>query len=277
MNKTKHYYIINSKDKTIGETDNEFSVKPHQFNKITSFDVKEIVIPHSYYNINSTNNQINIFKVGDTMNRLAFIPFGNYTVNTLASSLKTVLDALPGPSCTWTITFNTTTNKYTIASTINTTIRGGEALTSIYKIIGFPLTDTDPGQLHIGTDIVNLSYTNHIKVYSSQLTKFDTRVRTSGNDETDLLCYLPVHNTTFGQFIRWHPRDLRFDYHPKSEDRIDITFRDEQDNLLGGSNGLNGQIAYIKLQYHTNSSNDYRKFNRYDHMDINDGAGDYYN
>lgn len=277
MNKTKHYYIINSSHKSQVENDNEFSVKPHQFNKINSFTIKEILIPHTYYNINSTNNQINIFKAGDTLNRLATLTNGNYTVTTLAAELKSKLDALAGPPCTWTIQFNSTTAKFTFLSSVDTVIRGGSALTSIFKIIGFSLNDTASSQSHTGDNIANLSYTNHIKVYSDQLTKFDTRIRTSGNDESGLLCYIPVHGTTFGQFIRWKPRDLRFDYHPKAEERIDITLRDERDNLLGGSNGLNDQIMYIKLQYHSNSSNDHRKFNRYDSMDINVGGGDYYN
>lgn len=277
MDKTKHYYIINSKHKTSGESDNNFSTKPHEFNKITSFSIKEVLIPHTYYNINSTNNQINIFKNGDTLNRLATLTVGNYTITTLLPELKSKLDALAGPVCTFTITLNNTTNKLTIASSINTIIRGGNALTTLYNIIGFPISDTTSSNSHTGVSVINLSYTNHIKIYSNQLTKYDSRIRTSGNDENDLLCYIPVHNTTFGQFIRWKPKDMLFDYHPHAENRIDIVLKDENDNLLGGDTALNNQSIYMKLQYHSVSNNDFRKQNRFDPTAIIDGGGDYYN
>jgi len=72
--------------------------------------VVHAVIPHSFYNVNETNNKLNYF-LNDfpfIFNYSVTIPPANYNINTLISTITSLLE--PG----FTITYNSNTNKITM-------------------------------------------------------------------------------------------------------------------------------------------------------------------
>lgn len=62
-------------------------------------------LPYSFYQINATNNKINVYFGGTTVSY--YFPYGNYSVNSFISQWATTIGA------SYTITFNSITNKFT--------------------------------------------------------------------------------------------------------------------------------------------------------------------
>ncbi len=251
---TKHYYKINSKDK-LSQTDNStsFRIRNHKFNKVISFSIKDILIPYTFYPINSTNNELKIIRTGNPAIVTITIPPGNYTLSRFLVAFKIALD-LPG-TFTYTITAGDTNNKLTITQNASTfTILSSGSLN---RIIGFSTTENlssvNPA---IAPNVYNLSGINNIYIFSNELTKFDTRVRTSGPSDSGLLLAVDISNSSFGQNIYQHFEHMSFDYHSHSESDIDIELKDYYGNYLGGNTALNGQDISLNLQFHTLSSND---------------------
>lgn len=262
-NKTNHFYIINSNDRLSSESDINFTCKPHRFNHTSAFGIKEVLIPHTFYNVNSNNNTLIIRKNGDTQDRNVTVTPGNYNLTNFIVALKAAMDASGGPAQTYTITSSDITAKITIAQNNSSFIIRKES--SIYYLLGSSnLVDTSDSISHTMVNVYDLGYTNYVKIYSTQLTKYNTRVVSSGNDSNSLLCIVPVYNSVFGQNISWKPKALYLDYHSHSEDRIDISLFDMHNQPLGGNTGLNNKALYIKLNFLSNSLNDERLVNRYD-------------
>ena len=249
---TNHYYLINSKDaNTPTESKNDIIIKPHNFDRVTSFKIKKIIVPYTFYTINSNNNVLTIFKNGDTVDRSITITNGDYSLAQFITELKTKLDALAGPPQTYTITDNDVTHKLTIAQNSSTFIIRGKS-SSLNRVMGFTNVDTSNAISHTASNIYNLSGTHFIKVHSNQLTKYDTKIRTSGAGGNDLLLTIPLSKYQFGDLVYYEPKnDYLFDYHSHAESNIDIILRDDENKLLGGSNGLNGQNYIIDLQFQT--------------------------
>lgn len=75
--------------------------------------VRNAVLPYSWYVVNSTNNKLDL-TIDGTSYTINF-PLGNYNVNTLATQLKSLIDALQtqhGHDGDLTITYLAKTNKY---------------------------------------------------------------------------------------------------------------------------------------------------------------------
>lgn len=257
---TKHYYKINSKDKLNPSDDvTEFSVKNHYFNKTISFSVKDVLIPYTFYPINSTNNTLITTRTGNPALITSTITPGNYNLTQFLVALKNALD-LEG-SFTYTVTANPITNKISIAQNV-----GSFSVLStgtMNRIVGFSTIDnTAAANPVIAPNIYNLSGINTIYIYSNELTKFDTRVKTSGSGDSGLLLAVDISDASFGQNIYRHYEHMSFDYHGHSEANIDITLKDYYGNYLGGDTGLNGQDISINIQYHTLSTNDDMAMNK---------------
>jgi len=82
------------------------------------FSVQHAEIPNSFYVVNYTNNVIDINSISYT------IPVGNYNANTLITALILLLP-------TYTITYNSITNKYTFNNTSSFTINSSSTCRNI--------------------------------------------------------------------------------------------------------------------------------------------------
>lgn len=278
---TSHHYILNSKHKSDPtQKNNNVSIKgPNGFDRVAFFKIKKIDIPHTYYPFNSNNNILTIFKNGDTQDRSITIPPGNYTVSEMMSTLKTLLDALAGPVHTYTITEETNhNNRFIITQDSSTFIIRGSGSANDY--LGFGSTDTSAAIAHTGDHSYNLSGTNHIKVYSRLLTDHSTLIKTGGNDDSDLLTYVPV-TASYGEIIHYHPAvESVYDINPNNLDiniDIDIQLLNENGDLLGGTNGLNNRNFVIDIEFFTYRKN-HPKLNQHtSFFHSENGAGDVYN
>ena len=257
--KTNHYYHIESSKRNDGNEIN-FRVNPHRFNHVRSFSLKLFQCPYTFYPVNSNNNKIVIRKNGDTQDRTATLTPGEYSLSQFKIELKTQLDALAGPAQTYTITDNVNTHKLTITQNSSSFIYKGTQ-SSANKLLGFSNLDTLDLIAHTGPNVLDISGTHYIKIYSNTLTRYDSRIRNSDGTGSNLLVVIPLSNYSFGDIIQ-KDLDLIYDYHPKDEADIDIELRDEDNNMLGGSDMLNGQNFHLWLQFHSYKTNHPNSYNR---------------
>ena len=118
MNSTKNTcnLYLNSKQalkKVNGSTSNcifDFHNLPIEDGDIF-VSVQTAQIPGTFYNVDSINNLL-VYSVNGGTNINLIIPSANYNVNTLMSYLQTVMTG-------FTITYNTSTNKYTFTHITN--------------------------------------------------------------------------------------------------------------------------------------------------------------
>ena len=114
------------------------------------------VIPYSFYNIRENINDRIPFRLvaNDNLNSLK-IPKGNYTISTLATTIKGLLDGIAG-GVSYTISYDRTTMKYTYNSNIPEIYFDFSAFTDTAHIeMGFNTNETTPN-----TGISNLQSTN---------------------------------------------------------------------------------------------------------------------
>lgn len=261
-NKTNHYYTIRSKHREDIETPVNFKVRAHKLNHIKSFKIKNVIIPFTWYPINSNNNQLIIFKTGDTQDRFINVESGDYNLTQLKLQLVTKLDALLGPAQTYTITDNNITHKITISQNNSSFIIRGAS--SIKNILGLSDLDTLANITHTAPDIFNISGTNVVDVRSDALTKFGSKVKESNHINNGLLFTIPISNYKFGDIIQFEPDDYIYDIHPDAEDEVDIKLVGEEGQSLGGNSNLNGQNIIIVLQFHSYKDNHPHLYNKMD-------------
>ena len=106
-----------------------------------TYKLKEARFPNSAYNIHSNNNTV-ITSLGT-----GTVSPGFYTSSSLPSALQTALGG------TFTVTFNSITNKITIANSNSFTITGGTML----NVLGMQVTSVAATSVE-GTGLFNLSY-----------------------------------------------------------------------------------------------------------------------
>jgi hypothetical protein len=261
MNQTNHYYFIDSYDKQQGQTDVNFTVRPHRYNDIRAIELKHILIPYTFYNVNSTNNVLVIFKTGDTQQRNIVLPPGNYNITDFLAKLKVFLDASSGPLHTYTCTYDVNSYKITITQDSSTFVIFANS--TMRHLLGLGNVDPVANISHTSAHVFDLSYTNIIKVYSNALTKFDSRFSSSNTSDSGILTVIPIHDALFGENIKYQFRTYYIDVHSMNEEFIDIRFADKYGNQLGGDTGLNNKSCYLKLKFTTFLDTDERKYNRY--------------
>ena len=276
-NKTSHHLFISSRD-AIGfnSTTTNFSIDNPKIVNATSYRILSVSVPHTYYNINTHNNVLRIFKTGDNQDREIVIPVGNYTNSELGIELKTQLDATAGEAHTYTVTSSDITYKYTIAQDSSSFII--RASSTLNEVIGYSqLLDTSAAISHTAVNIYDLSYTSNIRILSSSLTSFGSKVATSDN-QGGVLAEISIYNSQFGETIYHKFNHLHYNYQPEYQNTYDFTLVDDKNRPLGGINGLNGLFMNMHLIFHTRKSNNYTHNARRNQLEFqNTGYGNIYN
>jgi len=200
--------------------------------------VKHAVIPYSFYNININNNtlQIRIFdSKGYSLTQTANISFGNHNINTLISELRTQL------SPSFTITFNSITNKITFANSI---YDFAILLTSsCLELIGFSsLSDIySTNKLLTSNTNVNLQSVQCICIRSNM----QTNSITSGNlNNSSTLASIPIANQPFTTLAFVNQSNYRVNLYNNNLNTINIKLLDQNGNIID----LNGLHWSMTLQ-----------------------------
>lgn len=152
--------LIRSKDRTSGDPHN-FAIEFKADNLDGKYVVKNVSLPNSFYNVNSSNNVVYFYETGASTS--ATIPVGNYTASSLATQLKTSMDAVS--TVTYTITYSNISGKFTFVSSGNSNFEwGSNTANSARYLLGFNEEDTSPTTSQESTNVINLSPYPHIGI-----------------------------------------------------------------------------------------------------------------
>src|SRR5208283_474176 len=220
-----HFYRISSQDRSSGQTIQSFTVQNPNLDDSHSFRVEEVIIPVTWYGINSTNNILN-FSPNSTGFVTITIPPGNYNVTTFISALQTAMNAAGGGQ-TYTATISTTTGLLTItANAGNFIIDNTSAIQYIMGLSGLGTT-TSTASVFIAPNVINLTGTNAVNISSRELTKYSTKSLTSDTgSSSDHLCTVPV-TLGFGSTIFYKPYNKYFTYNGTKGAQVDLQIYDQ--------------------------------------------------
>jgi hypothetical protein len=235
--------VINSKDRLDSKDDSTDFTWSFNRNtiRITEILIKSIEIPFSYYVFNTNNNFFLIN--GSTVS----ITPGTYTFSSLITELETQIDAEIGG--TTTITFSTTTYKYTITHSAPIQITANETTSPAARMLGFRATSASATTI-TGDSAIDLSGPNYLLVRSNFLTKNIAHRMLYADDSYDnVLLDVPTIQATPGSTIGYIPNiPVRLSYPLKifTTDIIDISLTDEYGNIID-LNGLDWAIQIVFL------------------------------
>jgi len=170
-------------------------------NEVAYITVKDAVIPNSFFNINESNNKLNLTINGSAYSIL--ITYGNYNVNTLKTEIKTEIDALQtqhGHDGDLTITYLTKTNKfYFFHSRHQFSFLSSS---TCFEILGFKDEQTYiatplPFQTHkhelTSTISINLFTIRNIYIESPNFIL--NNINSVNHNNNNLLCAIPIKGT----------------------------------------------------------------------------------
>lgn len=151
---------------------------------INAFSIGSVCIPFSFYTFRSTNNKFGIAEGGGTLT--ATITPGNYTATEMTTVLAAALNAVTTTPLVYTVTFDSTTGKFTISATGNFTIVG--SISNFATQLGFE-TDSTVSASKVATNCADLTGSCYISIKSNALSRSNYYLKktntTSGN--TDLI------------------------------------------------------------------------------------------
>ena len=210
---------------------------------VCKFRISRIVIPYTFYSINSNNNTFKILEAANTLT-ITMTPGNYYSQLTFCAMLKTVLEAATLAAETYTCSANVDTGLLTISTTA--TNIGPQLLSypKAAKVLGFQaLNYTAIATSLSGTLPININ-SSYIKVGTNISTAISNRLNGS---ITRYYCIIPINVSAYGVI----------DYTPYS-DYLDISggsalanvrfdLYDQNGDTLGGATGLNGDKFVIAL------------------------------
>jgi hypothetical protein len=200
--------------------------------------VKHAVVPYSFYNININNNnlQIRLFNsTGYSETKTANISYGNHNINSLLTELRSQL------SSTFTITFNSITNKITIT---NSTYDFAILLnSSCLELIGFSsLSDIYSSNKTLTSNTnVNLQSVQCICIRSNM----QTNCISSGNqNNVSTLASIPIANQPYTTIAFINQTNHKVNLYNNNLNTINIKLVDQNGRIVD----LNGLHWSMTLQ-----------------------------
>jgi hypothetical protein len=194
------------------------------------FSVQHAEIPNSFYVVNYTNNNIVINSVSYQ------IPVGNYNANTLITALNLLIP-------TYTITYNSITNRYTFTNSTTFTIN---LSSSCRSIIGLGNTN-ETAILNLGVYALTLPYSvNFVPLprisFKSNFFNFNNF---NGIDFSNDLFLSIQNNTNPNSMIHYiNQTGIKFRVQDKNITSFVISITDDDGNFIN----FNNQDTRISLQ-----------------------------
>ena len=201
----KKHFFVSSADRTSGlKGDFTVGIESHHLKRQGGEQIKcfisEAVIPYTWANINSSNNQFNYGASAGTPSLTTYtIPEGNYTVYDIRDWITANVSNL-------TITYTKTSSKFVFTSDLANQRLSFDGLTnSASELLGF-LSASDTGS--VSTTITSTQATNLIGVKSlfihSNLTHNNIAIINRGgnnHDDSDILAKIPIVCPPYGNVI----------------------------------------------------------------------------
>ena len=150
---------------------------------VVGMKILEVIIPFSYYVINSSNNTFTLTETVGAVSQTVTLAVGNYNSTSILTALNTSLDAASvagGNSFTYTSSFSTVTNKLSISKT------GAGEFAFVFG------TSTDTGETN---PRLWLGFNAGTSTSSSSLLTASIVLGITGPD------YLYINSTSHGQYV----------------------------------------------------------------------------
>lgn len=241
--------IIRSEDRTSTSTSTtDFSIKLRNTMPIRRLRFKQIQIYYSWYPIDSSNNTgyINegaadiLFTVGQPT---------SWTGTDIATALQTALNAA---SSGYTVSYSTSTGKYTISRATAFTIKWATAANTLYLIFGFTNANTSSANSQTGANLGQTNIPREFQIRSNELcsgaidrsrsffgnTTFGSAVDTVVDNSKPIFINVPV-DVQFGDLISKDQGNITREIEYSGNDKVINTIDIKVVNPLTGS-ALNG-------------------------------------
>lgn len=158
--------LINSADRIAG-TSTDFNVPLHfPLQDIKGVKLLSASIPNTIYNVTSSNNTIYWTR---GIARSATITAGAYDVNTLISEIETSLQTVD-PAQTYTVTYDQTLMKITIACDAAIVLTCTNTTNAIWEVVGFNTdSNTASANSHLADNVVRLDFPAYLAIRINEL------------------------------------------------------------------------------------------------------------
>ena len=175
---------------------------------------------NAVYPVNSNNNVIVFQEDSVAVSFTATLTAGIYTGSSLATELKTALDASVGSANTYTVTFSSATLKLSISTSgTNMKFISGSGLRIIgFEALGFIVAP-------VASFPVRLDGTQFVDLVSSI---DSSNISTSGRN---ILARIPISVSAGSLVVYENPLDVGISFEPKNISSIEIRLSDDMGNL----------------------------------------------
>jgi hypothetical protein len=194
--------------------------------------LQNAVIPYSFYAINANDNILYYGIVGGSTNYLV-VPPGNYNINQLITSLKTLMGVA------YNITYNSIINKITITNTTNDFIIYGNG--SLNRTIGFStISNTYSNSKTLNsTNCINM---NQIRAINLEVNLPTYNINIAQKQNQNILATIPVTVPPYSLIDYINQNNFRVNMYIGKLDQLQIRLFDNNNNLLN-LNGLDYQLT----------------------------------
>lgn len=236
---SKQNFIIHTKNRT-SQSDDPSSCRLALVSQgyTGKYFLEKVVIPYSWYNVDSTNNVFYIYDNNtSTYYTISLASSGNYTIDTFISALQTAIRSATSNN-NYTVSYSSTTYKITIACTttfkvMNASYETNNNAITLSRISGFVTDSSALATSQTGNACFNMVRDKFVSLYLS----VDTSVTYDYVDDkrTKGSCLIPVAKL-FGEVIHWEPR-LNIDIAIASDSQLYIALFHE-DGSVCSTNGV---------------------------------------
>ena len=247
MTHSKYYLLVDSEDRsTLSYSSSDFVINlPRVYKDISKVKLLSYTITNSIYTVNNTNYRLNLIEAVGGATTVVSLTQKNYNGSTLATELKTQLDAVSANGYTYTCSYDANTLKFTI-STINNFSLTFDLGASAYKILGF---EKIPSSIAIATsrtsdNIIRLDQPNTLME-----TNLTNHLKTTNNGvNCSFLLNLPSIASTQTYSIN-NTYDYEIDDQEDHINQICIRLKDRENRTLN-FNGGNHQFIFELIPKH---------------------------
>ena len=202
-------------------------VKPEQHISSVQFQLVDVVLPVSFYNINYTNNTLS-YQISSVNYTITATP-GNYNFNSLASQM---ISKFLANGHTFTITINKQTGIIFLATPATNFIL---QVSSMFSVLGLLLSNHTSSSFSLTADYpLNLLGITKIKIQSVNLNTYN--VDSSNNGNSNNIGLIPVDQPSFGLIVYENKSSSKFLLRDNRVDEIDLQLLDQNNNLINFNN-----------------------------------------